>query len=443
MTSSVPAALREVLRPGHPMLRAGYDLITSVVVTSLLGLGFWIAAARLASSSTVGRDTVLVSAMLTLSAMCQLNLGTVLLRFLPATRVAPGRFIVACYAATGLLSLLGGSAFVIAAPRVSNRFDFLHDSAWLAPAFVAAVVLWGVFTLQDSILTALRRSGWVPIENASFGVLKIVLLPGLLLAGVTHAVFLAWVVAMAVLIVPVSAVIRSAIAGGPPRTDVPSPLEDFGRRGLIRFGLHDLGATILAHASTTMLPVLIVVFVGSADSAYFFMPFTMIAAFDLLFLNVAAALTVEGAATRQRLAELVRITARRFAPLLLAGVAFLVASAPLLLGLYGGAYAESGATVLRLLACASVLRALTALYSGVCRVEGRGAPILALQGVTFALLVSLTVVLAPSHGIEGVAAAWLLTHGVVAAIAAPGLLRRSGAPAAPRPEGARACAPAA
>jgi O-antigen/teichoic acid export membrane protein len=413
-----------MLRPSDPMLRSGYSLIANVMITAVLGLGFWITAARLFPTSVVGRDTVLVSAMLSVSAFCQLNLSSVILRFLRIARISPGRFVVGSYVVVGTLSLLVASAFVLAAPHVSHSFAFLHRESWLLPVFVAAVAVWGIFALQDAVLTAFRRTAWVPIENALFGVLKLALLPVLLLAGTAHAMFLAWTVAMAVLIVPINSLIfRSVIPNRPPRGDVPSPVERFGWGGLIRFSLRDLGGTLFGLGASTMLPVVVVAFVGTTQSAFFYMPFTLIATFDLMFLNVAAALTVEGGASEQRLGDLVRLTARRYAPLLLGSIVLILVSAPLLLSLYGSSYSHAGTNVLRLLACASIFRAATALCIGVCRVQGRGGWILAAQGATFALVIGLTAVLAPKHGIDGVATAWLVANGLVGIVALQRLIR--------------------
>jgi hypothetical protein len=227
-------------------------------------------------------------------------------------------------------------------------------------------------------------------------------------------VFLAWTLAMVVLIVPINSLIfRSVIPNRPPRGDAASPVERFGWGGLVRFSLRDLCGTLFGLGASTMLPVVVVAFVGTSQSAFFYMPFVLIATFDLMFLNVAAALTVEGGAT----------TARRYAPLLLGGSVLILVSAPLLLSLYGSSYAQAGTPVLRLLACASIFRAATALCIGVCRVQGRGGWILAAQGATFALVIGLTAVLAPGHGIEGVATAWLVANGLVGIVALQRLIR--------------------
>ena len=73
---------------------------------------------------------------------------------------------------------------------------------------------------------------------------------------------------------------------------------------------------------------------------------------------------------------------------------------------FGHAYAEHGAGVLRLLLCASVFRAVIALFSAVSRVQGRGLRL------AWSSLPCWCSCLAPdpagdADGIEGVGAAWL------------------------------------
>ena len=79
------------------MLRGAYSLLANTALTSVLGMGFWMAAARLYSSVDVGRDTVLISVMIEISTMCQLNMGNGIVRFLPdfgqAQRASAGRHL--------------------------------------------------------------------------------------------------------------------------------------------------------------------------------------------------------------------------------------------------------------------------------------------------------------------------------------------------------------
>lgn len=134
----------------------------------------------------------------------------------------------------------------------------------------------------------------------------------------------------------------------------------------------------------------------------------------------------------QQLAELTRRLVRRLGPLLLLGILTLTAAAPIVLLPFGASYARTGATVLRLLALATVFRAVVILYSAVARVRGRGGRIVAANVALVALLVVGTVVLGQRYGLVGIGVGWLAAHVVVAAALLPSLsslLRRAPAPA--------------
>jgi O-antigen/teichoic acid export membrane protein len=411
------------LRSADPLLRSAYSLILNVMVTSILGLGFWIVAARMFPPSTVGRDAALVSAMLLVSTICALNLSSVIQRFLPISKLSPALVVLGSYTATILVSAVGATAFVLVAPRISGSYRFLADDQALAALYVVAVTAWGVFALQDSVLTALRRAPWIPLENAVFGVLKIAALPILLAVGSLHAVFVAWVVPMVLLLVPVNYLIFARfVRARPPAGDEQSPVERFGWRGLAVFFANDYLATIFIQASTTLLPVLAVALLGSRQAAFFYMPFTIVSAFDLLFINVVSSMTVEAAMAHDRLPEIARATVRRFSGLLVAGVFVLIAAGGLILLPFGADYVDGGGSLLRLLACASVFRAVIGLYSAICRVEGRAGRVLAIQAAVFAGVVGLTVALG-SRGLEWIGLAWLAGNLIVACAVAPATLR--------------------
>ena len=161
---------------------------------------------------------------------------------------------------------------------------------------------------------------------------------------------------------------------------------------------------------------------GSTANAHFFIPFTIVVTFDLLFLNVAASLVAEGARDEKGLPDLVRSIVRRFLPPLLLGVVVLVAGAPLILAPFGADYAREGTDLLRLMALASVFRAAMALFVAVARLRRRGGAILAVQTVFSALLIGLVILLVDPFGINGIALAWLLATTVVAIGVMPSLV---------------------
>jgi O-antigen/teichoic acid export membrane protein len=408
----------------EPLLRSAYSLALNVALTSALGFGFWIAAARLFPSSAVGRDSALVAAMITFSTVCQLNLSAGILRFLPIVKLDPRRVVLLAYGMTAILTTLAGTVFVVVAPAVSHNYLFLRQDPEIAVVFVAAAAAWGVFALQDAVLTALRRAPWVPLENAAFGALKILALPLLLLLGWRHAVFVAWVIPMVALLVPVNYLIfRWVLVDHSPRHGERSPLERFGSRGLMRFLAQDYLASVFAQAASTLLPILIVAFIGARQNAYFYIPFMIVSSFDLVFLNVTSSLTVEGALASSRLASLMRTAVGRFRYVLLGGVAVLIIGAEAVLLPFGAQYVHGGTTVLRLLACASTFRVIVALFVVICRIEGTASRILGVQAFTFTAVIGFAFVLGKKGGIDGVAAGWLLANGLAGCAVAPRVWR--------------------
>ena len=140
--SAVPRTDEPPSQASRHLLRGAYSLVANTAVTSVLGMGFWVAAARLYSSVDVGRDTVMIE----LSTVCQLNLGNGIVRFLPDFGGRSARALGTVYGLVGVVALVVGTAFVLVAPRVSHELAYLGDDTTLAVGFVAALVLWGLFT---------------------------------------------------------------------------------------------------------------------------------------------------------------------------------------------------------------------------------------------------------------------------------------------------------
>jgi O-antigen/teichoic acid export membrane protein len=118
----------------EPLFSAAYNLMATTILTALLGIGFWAAAARLYPASEVGRDAVLISALMTLSSVCQLNLVDALVRFLPGVHMKRrARTIGTAYLASAIVAAVGGTAFVLIAPLASRQLRFLSSDRRLQP----------------------------------------------------------------------------------------------------------------------------------------------------------------------------------------------------------------------------------------------------------------------------------------------------------------------
>ena len=157
----------------QPLLRNGYALVFNSGTSAVLGMGFWVLAARQFSVEEVGVSSALVASLALLSTIAQLNLSNVLARFLPTAGRRTGRVFAGCCLASAVTAVVVGVVFLAGArwwaPSLPlNTQDLLFD-VW----FVVALVLWCLFVLQDGALSGLRQSDWVLAKNTAHGVLKL------------------------------------------------------------------------------------------------------------------------------------------------------------------------------------------------------------------------------------------------------------------------------
>jgi O-antigen/teichoic acid export membrane protein len=171
---------------------------------------------------------------------------------------------------------------------------------------------------------------------------------------------------------------------------------------------------------------------GAVENAYFTLPWLIWMAAMVLLGNVMATFVVEAVAAPDRLREGLRHGAMLWVGVVAAIVVGCTLGAPLVLRLAGPAYAEHGAELLRLIGLSAPFAAVTFVYTGFAWLEQRVWRLAAIQALTGAMLVGLTLALLPRVGLVAVGWANLIAQAVTAAVMGPGVwsriaaLRRSG-----------------
>ena len=106
-----------------------------------------------------------------------------------------------------VLSLVLGLAFALIAPLVSSKFTYVNELPGFALLFAISVPLYSIFCLEDAVLATVRRAVIIPFENASFGVLKIVLLFALApfhIMPASMVILASWMLPLVFIIVPIN-----------------------------------------------------------------------------------------------------------------------------------------------------------------------------------------------------------------------------------------------
>ncbi len=424
MRSRVPdvrgylAARRKDL--ADPLFRNAYALMVNTGTNGLLGLAYWLLAARRYPVADVGRATAAWSAMSLLAGFTALNLIGALTRFIPQSGQRTRALVLRTYAVSAMASVAISIPFLFTVSHWGLSYAQL-GGATAGLFFTLCVVIWGIFTLQDGVLTGLRSAIWVPVENGLFGIVKIALLVALASRFPHTGIYVSWMLPVAISLPLVNTLIFQRLV--PRHARLTADRQPPTGRQIGRFLAGDYTGALCVLASTTLVPVLVAVHIAPGMYAYFYIAWVIGATLDLFAVNMATSLTVEGAFDAATLAVNCRAALRRAMLILLplaGGVALL---APWALGLFGAGYSAHGAPILELLAVATLPRSVTEIYLGALRAQSRTSLIALIQGVRCVLILGLALVLTRLLGIVGAGVAVLASQVLVAILVAPGLQR--------------------
>ncbi len=396
-----------------PLYRNGYALAASSAVTSSIGVLYWILATHYYPAEVVGLNSAIISMMMFLGGLSQLNLMTAHIRFIPNAGLATRRFIALTYLVALAVAALIGLIYLANIHIFSPALEILRTSNLVSITFVLATMGWTVFVLQDSALTGLRQTVWVPVENAVFAVAKIVLMILLSFIFPHLGLFLSWVLALVITLLPINYFIFWRFGPRHEQSSSDHPVELVPKQVIQYAGSDFLGALFWLGA-TTLLPVMVTQAAGSKANAYFFLDWQIAYVLHLLSSNMGSSLIVEASTNQSKLGEYSRRVILQLVLLVGSAALVVIIGAPLILRIFGQDYSIEGTGSLRLLALAAIPNIVTSVYVSISRVQRKMRRVVFTLGVLCTLVLSLSSYLLPRFGIEGAGIAWLGSQLVVA-----------------------------
>jgi O-antigen/teichoic acid export membrane protein len=403
---------------GQPIVRSSAALIANTGINAVLGFAYWVAAARLFPEDVVGHGSAAISAVLLVSSFGWIGLQHSLMRYLPVAGGQSARLVGLVYL-TALGVAVPVSVLFLALGGAGTIGGEASTDAGLWLAFIGAVVVWVLFSLQDAALTGLRLAAWVPVENAIFGLAKIVVLMGFAATASSWVIVASWVVPAAFLALVVSALlVRVVLPARREASTLPSP------GGIARFAIGHQAVALVAAAPDSLVPLLVVAMLGPAANAFYYVAWTLSFSLRLVAVNVGSALTVEGSASGTPMGEMLR-TIR--VPLAGMAVAVLVGTwlaAELILSVFGPSYAAESAGLLRVFVLGLIPFTVVTLFVAGERIHQRSGTALAIVTVSTVTTLALDVILLPAMGILGAGVAWVVAQTAALLLAGAVALRR-------------------
>lgn len=384
----------------------GGALVANVLASGLTGLGFWVLAARVAPPAVVAQASTAIAAILAVVSLSQQSFVLTLPALL-ADAPEPRRMTLSVYRAALLMTALVAPTYVVLGPRLAHGLQFLQG--WRSSvAFVIAALVWCLFSLQDAVLTGLRKATYVLAENTGWGTVRVVLLVAALAGGVhmsVVALVASWVVPAAACVALVSWYLFAAPS---------SPLAEargsrrFERRQLLGYMGAEYVTSVLGSAVTLVTGAYALTTLGATEAAPLMLAASLVLVVEGAVSAFAQSLAVEasradGAAERRR--SLVHLTVLALGGLSLGAVVTVrVASEPIM-GLLGSHYREAGGAALMILVLAVPARAVSLVSNADNRIRGEGGRNLLQQALACAVCFGL---LATGRFRTGESIAWVL-----------------------------------
>jgi O-antigen/teichoic acid export membrane protein len=410
---------------GDSLLRNSVLIMANTVVTSLLGYVYWLVAARLFDTATVGLASAVIGLMTITAIVANVGVAGALVQRLPgrARGAEWSTSLSAGIVGAGVAGTVGGLAVIGVLALAGSGLDVVHGSLAFAAVFVLGVCSWALSMVLDYTFIAERSSGHMLVRGTLMGVLKIPLLALAAAGGATAlGLFGSWV----------GATVLAAAVGL--AVQVPRMGKAFRFRLAVRRELRAMGRSVAGNHLISignvlpvyLLPTLIVSRLDAADGAFFYMTWMLGGAFFMISSAIGSSLFAEGSNEPEALRARMRSAAKLVALLLTPAMLVMLIAGDRVLGVFGADYAAAGSTLLVLLTLSAVPDAITNLSVARLRVERR-------LGFAGALTIGMALtalagswLLLPSLGIAGAGWAWLGAQSLGSvAVAVDALARRA------------------
>ena len=396
----------------NPLLRNGYLLSLSSALAAVFGFGYWAVAAWKYDAATVGSNAAAISMMTLVTTVAQINLSSAMVRFVPTARGRTRQLVGCVYLLSGCAAVAVGIGAVVLVRRVSPNTAFFADPSSQV-AFVVGTIACTIFLIQEGVLTGLRRTALVPLENFVFVVVKLFLVFALAAVIPSHGIFFSWVAAQGAIVLAIAVfVFMWAIPRHQRLTagviDSLPPV-----REIARYVALDYAGAIFAVGSMALMPILVIAALGAEQSAYFSMAWLVAFSVHLINFNMGTSLVVESAEDPSGLTGHCRHVLAHTSKLLLVVAVPIVIAAPHLLGLFGQSYRTADAT-LKLLVLSAFPHLVVVVAINSARVLRRMGLVVWTQVMQCVLTLVLMWRLLPAMGIAGAGLAWLVTQTVLA-----------------------------
>lgn len=407
--SDILATARRVRQDA--MVRNSIAIMSSTVLTSILGYAFWMVVARSFGTEASGTAAATTSAIQATVLLTSVGAAVGMVEWLPRCRtslewrqrVTTGIVVAAVTAAGGGALVVGTLGFASSAlPQLATPAGSI--------LFCAACVFFAVGVVLDYIAMSEHRGGILLGRNMALCGLRIPLI-FIPVAALSEADQILWSWTVAAALSLVSAMIGFGFNSGRSlRPDFHKLQQHLRQMASALAGQHLI--TVSAMLAGYILPIVVYARLSPTQTSYFYITWMLGSMFFIISPAVSMALFVEGVANPSVLRQLVRRCFLVVGVLLTIPMVTYLLGGGLILSLFGSDYATHGHILLVLLTLSAIPDAVTNIAVSVLRATDRVASALALNAAMLVACVLSSWIVLPYAGIAGVGICWLVSQSI-------------------------------
>lgn len=379
-----------------PLFKNSFFIMLTSISSSGFGLIFWMLAAKLYTTESVGIATALISSITLLVLLSRFGLDQSLIRFFPE-RDKSSVFSTSV-AITTFFAVLFGIIFITGIEIWLPQFDIVWEYAFLYLILLAAN---SIASLIGVSFVALRKAEYYFFQNLLFCSRVFFLFPLVFLGalGILSSIGVSFI-----LFFIFSSFFLFKFGINLSHVD-----REFLKDSL-HFSAGNYIAGLLMTAPNQILPIMVLNFLGAEETARYYIAYAIASILFMIPGAFSISLFVEGsygeALKKNTLKSLFAIVF-----LLIPAVILLYLFGGILLGIIGKSYVE-GFDLLRILALSSFFGAICQLYFSIKKVQKDVKGLIFLSSLIFVLLIGLSYIFILEFGIVGVGYAWIVGYGL-------------------------------
>lgn len=369
------------------------------------GYLFWIFAARLYDSASVGLAGTLISVSMLISQISILGLNQALVRYLPKSTQKNDK-INTCLWITSIASLVAACIYVAGMSFFSPDLLFIRHDTPLLGLFIVSMVLVTINTFTDSVFLAHRSTKYNVIIYAGYSIVRV----GLPFAFISHGavgIFAAHIVGVLVAVIMSFYYMIKKLNYRPAFTISKSIL-----KMISGYSLANYVAGFLWGIPMLIAPLLVVNKLGASSAGYFYMVSMIINILMIIPTSISQSMFAEGSHKEGETLRHIAAKSLRFALLLeLAAVAGVLLLGRFAIGIFGKEYVNGGSMLLYALALGTLLVVGNMIGNVLLKLKKRNWALIAINAFGAAVTTGLFLVFM-RHGLIGIGYGYIVGQAV-------------------------------